>query len=232
MVAGCATDPVKSPAGTATSAVMPAPAETPVSAPIPTPVDPSTMPGLVATGTLEDAVGDLVNSDRRRVNTPGYIDIRDLEAVADGSTLRLTLTLAGELPPPPPPATERLSYNVNLLTDGDLEARPDGAGGGQSWTIDLSNAAMTERYQPTLWDLPEQSQGVAIGYPGAQFPGTAVVTGDTIVWTVALAALGSPAVIRLSVLTSSVMDTGADGKVGTNDELPDGGVEDRLLLEP
>jgi hypothetical protein len=206
------------------------PAPTP--APQPTPVT-STVPGLVAAGTFQDAVGDVIDSLERQVRTRDDLDIRSLEAIADGSTLRLTLTFAGPLRPPPPPAVERMSYGVHLWTDGDLEALPGGEGGGLKWAVEVTNATVSEGFQPSLWDLPEQDLGRAVRYQGALFPGRAVVTGDTIVWTIGLAAIGNPRLIWLRVGAASTSDTGSDDRLGMTDELPDpGAAEAMLLLQP
>lgn len=229
LVAGCATGPGQTPTGISTSTVMPAAILAPTVAPVPMPGGGPVMPGLVADGSLHDAVGDLVNSEGTPVNTPDYLDIRDLEAVADGTTLRLTLTLVGELPPPPL-AIERLNYNISLRTNGDVEVGADGAGGGHSYTVTLSKPTPSGSYEPTLWDLPADAGTNAIRYQGREFPGTAVVAGDTIVWTVGLAALGNPHVIRLGVGTASTVNTGSDDKVSTTDQLPEGGLVDLLTL--
>ncbi len=214
-----------------TTAVMPAATLAPIVAPVPTPAAPSVMPGVVGEGSLHDAVGDLVNSDGKPVKTPAYLDIRDLEAVADGTTLRLTLTLLDELPPPPL-AAERLNYNISLLTDADVLPGLDGQGGRHSYTVSLSKLTPSGSYQPTLWDLPAPAdvETRAIAYKGHEFPGTAVVAGDTIVWTVSLAALGNPHLIQLSVTSATTVTAGSADMVSTTDHLPEGDLGGWLTL--
>ena len=215
-----------------TTTVMPAATLAPIVAPVPTPAGPSVMPGIVGNGSLHDAVGDLVHGPGNPVKTPAYLDIRDLEAVADGTTLRLTLTLVDELPPPPL-AAERMNYNISLLTDADDDPGPDGHDGGHHYMVSLSKPTPSGSYQPTLWDLPAPAEVEtrAIAYEGHEFPGTVVIAGDTIVWTVSLAALGNPHVIQLSVRTATTVISGSADVVGsTYDDLPEGGLGDWLTL--
>ncbi len=213
-----------------TATVMPAATLAPIVAPVPTSAGPSVMPGIVGDGSLHDAVGDLVHGPGNPVKTPAYLDIRDLEVVADGTTLRLTLTLLDELPPPAL-AAERLNYNISLLTDADVDPGLDGHGGGHSYTVSLSRLTPSGSYQPTLWDLPADADTRAIAYKGHEFPGTAVVAGDTIVWTVSLAALGNPHLIQLSVTSVATVTSGSADVVGsTSDHLPENGLGDWLTL--
>ena len=54
---------------------------------------------------------------------------------------------------------------------------------------------------------------------GTEFPGTAVVAGDTVVLTVRLAAPGNPHVIRAAVVTKRA-EPGPAGRVTAQDFLP------------
>jgi len=173
-------------------------------------------PGLVAQGTLEDPVGDLLDGDDNPVDTPAYIDIRFLEAVADGATLRLTLTLAGELPAAPDPDVEA-RYSVLLHTDGDAVPERDDPGVGVGYTVALHSRGALG-YVPGLrdWSAPDAGPGsLPVERLGPDFPGTADVAGDTIVLTVPLDALRDPHVIRIGAWT-------ARGWGGAWDTLPDG----------
>lgn len=127
----------------------------------------------------------------------------------------------------------RRTSTERLWTDGDPEFLPSGDGGGLKWAVEVTNATETEGFQPSLWDLPEQDWARAVRYQGAQFPGKAVVADDTIVWTIELAAIGNPRLIRLNVIAASTADTGSGDRLGMTDELPDpGAAEAMLLLQP
>jgi hypothetical protein len=160
--------------------------------------------GLVAQGTLEDPVGDLLDGGDNPVDTPAYVDIRSLEAVADGATLRLTLTLAGALPAATDPDVERLRYVVFLHTDGNAVPERDEVLVGVGYTVALySRGALG--YQPGIrdWSSPDAGPGrVPVEHLGPDFPGTADVAGDTIVLTVPLDALRNPHVIRIGAWTA------------------------------
>jgi len=186
-------------------------------------------PGLVAQGRLEDPAGDLLDGDDNPVDTPAYIDIRFLEAVADGATLRLTLTLAGELPAAPDPEVERLLYSVFLHTDGDAVPERDEPGVGVGYTVALHSRGALG-YVPGLrdWSAPDAGPGhLPVEHLGPDFPGTADVAGDTIVLTVPLDALRDPHVIRVGAWT-------ARGWGEASDTLPDsdhdGATRDWLVL--
>ena len=58
-------------------------------------------------------------------------------------------------------------------------------------------------------------------YGGSEFPGTAIVAGDTVFLTVRLAALGNPHVIRTAVETKRA-DPGIRGPVTAEDDSPAG----------
>lgn len=160
--------------------------------------------GLVAQGTLEDPVGDLLDGGDNPVDTPAYIDIRSLEAVADGATLRLTLTLAGALPAETDPDVERLRYSVFLHTDGDAVPERDDPAVGAGYTVTLHSRGALG-YQPGIrdWKSPDAGPGrLPVERLGPDFPGTADVAGDTIVLTIPLAALRNPHVIRIGAWTA------------------------------
>lgn len=178
--------------------------------------------GLVAEGTIDDPVGDLVDHPvgvpAKPVGTPAYIDIRTLMAVADGTTLRLTLTLAGVLPAAPSPTIERLFYMVALHTDGDAVRERDDPRVGIGYSVRLMNEVGGD-YEPELVDW---SGSDPIYHRGSSFPGTADVAGDTVVLTVPLAALGDPYVIRVGAWT--MRQDPAHGRLtNAEDFLPDSG---------
>ncbi|MCJ7709744.1 MAG: hypothetical protein MUQ32_02835 [Chloroflexi bacterium] len=197
---------------------------------LPLPVQPAG-PGLVAQGSLEDPAGDLLDGDDNLVDTPAYIDIRSLVAVADGATLRLTLTLAGALPAATDPDVERLLYWVAIHTDGDAIPERDDLNVGVGYTARLHSRGALG-YQPGIrdWrgsDFPDELLG-------PDFPGTADVAGDTIVLTVPLAALRNPHVIRIGAWTTRFPNP-PRGRWGDPwDTLPDsdfgGATEDWLVL--
>ncbi len=192
-------------------------------------------PGLVAQGTLEDPVGDLLDGDDNPADTPAYIDIRSLEAVADGATLRLTLTLAGALPAVTDPDVERLLYSVFLHPDGDAVPERDDPGVGVGYTVTLHSRGALG-YLPGIrdWTYPEAyGDQFPVERLGPDFPGTAEVAGDTIVLTVPLDALRNPHVIRIGVWTAC-FPPAHRGYGDPWDTLPDsdfrGATEDWLVL--
>ncbi len=194
-------------------------------------------PGLVAQGTLEDPAGDLLDGDDNPVDTPAYIDIRSLEVVADGASLRLTLTLAGALPAAPDPDVERLLYSVLLHTDGDAVPERDDPRLGMGYTVRLHSRGALG-YQPGIrdWTYPEAygDGDQPVERLGSDFPGTADVAGDTIVLTVPLAALRNPHVIRIGAWTTSFPNPPRGRWGGPWDTLPDsdfgGATGDWLVL--
>jgi hypothetical protein len=158
--------------------------------------------GLVAQGRLEDPAGDLLDGDDNPVDTPAYIDIRSLEAVADGANLRLTLTLAGALPAAPDPEVD-LRYAIAVHTDSDAVPERDDPAVGIGYTIALHSRGALG-YQPGIrdWTYPEAyGDQRPVERLGPDFPGTAEVDGDRIVLTVPLAAMRDPHVIRIGAWT-------------------------------
>lgn len=193
-------------------------------------------PGLVAQGTLEDPAGDLIDGDDNPVDTPAYIDIRSLEAVADGATLRLTLTLAGALPKATDPEIAGLRYYVFLHTDGAAVPERDSPAVGIGYTVALHSRGALG-YVPGIrdWSGPEAAPGrLPVERLGPDFPGTADVAGDTIVLTVPLDALGSPHVIRIGAWATRILRVGGGRWGDPGDLLPDydpgGATGDWLVL--
>ena len=181
---------------------------------------PSSGPGLVAVGTIDDPAGDLVDGHAKPVGTPAYMDIRTLAAVADGTTLRLTLTLAGVLPAAPSPTIERLAHMVALHTDGDAVPGCNDVRVGMGYAVRLMNGAGGD-YEPELIDWRGSDP---IEYIGSDFPGTGAVRGDTVVLTVPLAALGDPHVTWVGAWT--IQSDPANGLRWTAaDFLPDSGAD-------
>ncbi|MEO8208783.1 MAG: hypothetical protein ABI598_07080 [Chloroflexota bacterium] len=152
---------------------------------------------------IDDPVGD---AGRPGVDGPvvgpDYVDIRALAADIDGSTLRLKLTVAGSLPVPPSVDSENLEWIVVLRTGADAEAVRD----LQTLRVGFRGYAVTLRnrgagaYAPALVEMP----GSTVRGEGAEFPGTVAVDGDTVSWTVPLAALGNPGLIRAGVWAQRV----------------------------
>jgi hypothetical protein len=191
----------------------------------------------VAQGTLEDPAGDLLDGDDNPVDMPAYIDIRSLEAVADGATLRLTLTLAGALPKATDPEIAGLRYYVFLHTDGDAVPERDSPAVGMGYTVALHSRGALG-YVPGMrdWTYPEaygDQHQLPVERLGPDFPGTADLAGDTIVLTVPLDALRSPHVIRIGAWATRILAVGR-GWGEPWDTLPDsdfrGATGDWLVL--
>ncbi len=193
-------------------------------------------PGLVAQGTLEDPAGDLLDGDDNPVATPAHIDIRSLEAVADGATLRLTLTLAGALPKASDPEIAGLRYYVFLHTDGDAVPERDDPGVGVGYTVALhSRGALGYVAGFRDWTYPEAyGDEPPVERLGPDFPGTADVAGDTIVLTVPLDALRNPRVIRIGAWATRILRVGGGRWGDPWDTVPDsdfrGATGDWLVL--
>ncbi len=173
---------------------------------------------------MEDVEGDVVDLQGLPGATPAYIDVRELVAASDGTTLQLTLTVAEALPRPAPRENERLSYNFEVFT-GD-PASPENAQDVNRvrYTITAASGPMGEglpaAYHPGIYDFTRGPDPVF--HFGPQFPGTLDVTGDTIVLTVALSALGDPDELWIAIRTVSTLSTSEGEAISsTGDAAPD-----------
>ncbi len=166
---------------------------------------------------IEDVAGDVTAPGSAEQGTsPDYVDIRTLAATIDGGTLHLVVTLAGALPAPPPADVENLSWIVALRTGSDGEAVPERKSlrtGFDGYLITLENRGVGE-YHPSLVKMPSLTDAAS------DLPGTMVIDGATISWTMPLAALGNPGVIRAGVWAQRV-DPGPTGGTTAWDFLPD-----------
>jgi hypothetical protein len=164
-----------------------------------------------ASGTLEDATGDLRDQSGAPVAGYGYIDITMLTGAVAASDLVVQLTLAAA-PPDLDASVDEITYLIILDTHGDDD--PEYWIGLQN----LSDAA----YRPTMNDWV-----AGTAFDGDAFPGGAAVEGRLAAWRVPLGALGSPGRIRMSAVTQDVL--AASGEVVAEDQLPDpaGGWRDR-----
>lgn len=205
--------------------------------PAPTPsastVDVAT-PVLGAAVRMEDVKGDVVDLQAKRGATPAYIDVRELVAASDGTTLQLTLTVAEALPRPAPRENERLSYNVEVFT-GD-PASPENAQevNRVRYTITAASGPMGEgmpaAYQPGIYDFTRGPDPVF--HFGPQFPGTLDVTGDTIVLTVALSALGDPDELWIAIRTVSTLSTSEGEAISSTGDMAPDAEQTWMTLEP
>jgi hypothetical protein len=181
-------------------------------------------PVLGAAVRMEDVEGDVVDLDGRPGATPAYIDVRELVAASDGTTLQLTLTVAEALPRPAPRELERLGFNFEVFTGDPVSPENAQDVNRVRYTITAVSGPIGEglpaTYHPGIYDFTRGPDPVF--HFGPQFPGTLDVTGDTIVLTVALSALGDPDELWIAIRTVSTFSTSEGEAVSsTGDTAPD-----------
>jgi hypothetical protein len=147
----------------------------------------SIAPGLVAEAkSIKDKKGDLVDEADDPVTKNGQVDIVKLTASADGSSLRLLLDLAGDVPAGVSSTDQQITYLFQVETDR--------SGTFDYWIVisNLENGA----WSASITDYTEAGHG-ASAY-GPRFPGSNVVDGRSVAVTVALQALGHPSRLRIA----------------------------------
>lgn len=182
------------------------------------------LPALGAAVRMEDVEGDVVDLQDLPGAAPAYIDVRELVAASDGTTLQLTLTVAEALPRPAPRETERLSYNFEVFTGDPVSPENAQDMNRVRYTIAVASGPMGEglpaAYHPGIYDFTRGPDPVF--HFGPQFPGTLDVTGDTITLTVALSALGDPDELWIAIRTVSTLSTPEGEAISsTGDAAPD-----------
>lgn len=205
--------------------------------PAPTPpaatVDVAT-PVLGAAVRMEDVEGDVVDMQAKRGATPAYIDVRELVAASDGTTLQLTLTVAEALPRPAPRENERLSYNFEVFTGDPVSPENAQEVNRVRYTLTAVSGPMGEglpaTYQPGIYDFTRGPDPVF--HFGPQFPGTLDVTGDTIVLTVALSALGDPDELWIAIRTVSTLSTSEGEAISSTGDMAPDAEQTWMTLEP
>ena len=167
----------------------------------------SSVPGLVAEAvSIKDKKGDLVDEAGDAVKKNGLVDIVKVTASADGSSLRLMLELAADIPAAPPATDQPLNYL--------FQVEKDRSGSFDYWIVisNLENGS----WSASITDYTKAGNGRS-AY-GSRFPGSAVVQGNLVVVTVSLEALGDPATLRIAA--SSERDDHTSGKVLAEDHAP------------
>jgi hypothetical protein len=200
-----ATSGVQTPAAS-TAAGQPSPSAQPV-LPSPPASPASTVPR--SPGAANPSPGSIDTTDPSSDATTGFTDIVRLQAEPIQGSISLMLSLAAPVPPGTP-AVGQLAYRFYLDTDGDgtwddmaaLEAVP---GGG---------------FVPVLVDRLTGRRR-----EGAEYPGTAALSGQLVSMTVRLADIGCPPVIRVRAVAEQTI-----GGAATRDEVPDG-VNDWLPVD-
>lgn len=184
--------------------------------------------------TIPDPVGDVVDLEDRPGATPAYIDVRELVAASDGTTLQLTLTVAEALPRPAPRENERLSYNFEVFTGDPISPENAQEVNRVRYTLTAVSGPMGEGlpavYQPGIYDFTRGPDPVF--HFGPQFPGTLDVTGDTIVLTVALSALGDPDELWIAIRTVSTLSTSEGEAISSTGDMAPDAEQTWMTLEP
>ncbi len=157
--------------GSVACAVGPTPTPPPATVEAATPV-------LGAVVRLDDAEGDVRDLEDRPGATPPYIDVLELVAASDGTTLQLTVTVAEVLPRPAPRGSERLSYNIEVLT-GDPSSPENAQDVNRvrytiTATSGLGGEGLPADYGPGIYDFTRGPDPVF--HFGPEFPGTLDVT--------------------------------------------------------
>jgi hypothetical protein len=163
--------------------------------------------GLVADAVgIKDPKSDLRNADGKKIKKRvPHIDITRLSASADGTDLRITLRLAGDVPREMASFQQELNYLVVLEADK--------SGENDYWLM-LTNLEAGS-WSPALSDW-------ATNYTKDEdeFPGTFVVADNEVSFIVSLSALGSPTSLRLSAITQKADHE--TGDVEAEDQVPKG----------
>ena len=164
-------------------------------------------PGLVAASTsINDKKGDLVDEAGDAVKKNGRVDIVKVTASTDGSSLRLTLELADDIPTTLPSTEQALTYLFQVETDR--------SGSFDYWVVvsNLENGS----WSAALTDYTEAGHGKS-AY-GPRFPGSVSVAGNLVTVTVALLSIGNPAKLRIAA--AAERDDHPSGKVLAEDHAP------------
>ena len=156
-------------------------------------ISPGNSASSQARAVISDPVGDA---------EPGYLDITGVEARTHPGTLDLSMTLASALPASTV-TVGTVRYEIGLDTDGDgvadavaaLENVPEGG------------------FRPVLTDVATGHR-----FEGADFPGTAGLTGNEVTLSLAVDAVGCPSTVSIA---ASSMRTRAGATAG--DQAPDAG---------
>jgi hypothetical protein len=165
----------------------------------------STDPGLVAEGTIKDAKSDLTDPNGKKVGRKPHIDLTQLQAVADGRNLRLSLTMAGNVPAKVPSVQQELKYLVAVEADGS---------GVDDYWVTLTNM------ENGSWSVSYTDWATGLSGNDETFPGSFTVTDNHIDVTISLTALGSPSALRLAVYTQ--LADHKTGNVAAQDQAPKG----------
>lgn len=177
---------------------------------------PAVGPGLRATATFVDRQDDLQVRDPGLEPSSGlpFIDITRFEAVADGTDVHLTMTLAGNVPDPTTLGEQELGYAFFFST-----GNADDGHSGQLLIASFKGRWMAH-YLP----------GTGPSAQGDDYPWPFDVAGDMVTIAVPLAAIGSPSATR--ILAHAYLDDqaaidptyGGPGFVGASDAAPDGDI--------
>ena len=85
-------------------------------------VAPAANAGLVAEATtIKDPKNDLVDENGKKAARAPHIDLTRLDAAADGTELRMSLTMAGNVPPEMSSIRQELTYLVIIEADASGE---------------------------------------------------------------------------------------------------------------
>lgn len=162
-------------------------------------------PQLVATArSIADPPGDLADEAGKKVvgNTP--VDLTQVEASADGTDLRVTLTMAGDVPPKIASTSQKLNYIVVIEADrsGDFD-----------YSLIVTNL------ETGVWSVGYTEWPTGVAHTDANFPGTFQVLKNQVTFTISLSAIGSPASLRMSAITKLA---DKDGNIVAQDQAPTG----------
>lgn len=184
VLAGCSAEPART-----------TPRETPrteASQRVETPVS-EAAPGPPAYVSLDDPAGDLAALDGTPVSGPAHMDALRVEASVEGDSLQVTLRLAGNPPTGVDGSVEQINYLVIIDTDGPQE---------MDYWLTAENRSSGEY----AYALTDYSIGYNYDSENDEFPGSATVADDLVLWRIPLAALGDPSSMRLSIWTQASLD--------------------------
>lgn len=159
-------------------------------------------------GTVQmiDSRGDVTSQSNDLASAPVFLDINWTSVAEEGNNLKFTMEVNGMLPL----ASETgNAVEWGFLLDVDQDGKPDW---GVFAAVDTKNGLVN--------GLSNQKTNDKL--MGAQFPGTFSYSGTTLIWTVDMAAIGSPQTFKWFTF-SNFYTKGKDGQPEkASDQQPEG----------
>ncbi len=148
-------------------------------------------------GTVQmiDSMSDVTSQNSDLAAAPSFLDINWTSVSKEGNNFKFTMEVNGMLPLVSEAGS---AVEWGFLLDVDQDGKPDW---GVFTAVDTKNGLVNG-----LSDLKTNEKRL-----GAQFPGTLSYAGTTLVWTVDMAAIGSPQALKWFTF-SNYYTKGSDGQ--------------------